>query len=372
MELQHVRGSKDTHYRLYDVGGMTDKGGYQQVRFYTIRRMTMTPIEAREGYIPVTGGRVWYQIVGAGDALPLLVLPGGPGFPSDYLESLAALADKRPVVFYDPLGCGKSDRPDDISLWRIERFAEEVEHVRQMLGLTQVHLLGHSGGTIVALEYLLGKPAGVMSLIQVGPLLSIPRQLNEMKRLLATLPAEMQAAAIHHEAAGTIESKEYQQVDREFGRRFGCRVPVLERPASRIGQQVIETLYGPTVISFTEHLLTGNMKDYDRSDRAHELTVPTLFLCGRYDLCTPEETSRYHQLVPGSEMVVFEQSSHSPYVEESERFLQVVRDFLRRVEARLGELLCFRPLPLLFVYLLSQPLLNGTGTHGGTHNGTFD
>lgn len=78
--------------------------------------------EAREGYLPVTGGRVWYQIVGSGNATPLLVLHGGPGVPHDYLESLADLADERPVVFYDQLGCGKSDRPDDVSLWRIERL----------------------------------------------------------------------------------------------------------------------------------------------------------------------------------------------------------------------------------------------------------
>jgi proline iminopeptidase len=83
--------------------------------------------------------------------------------------------------------------------------------------------------------------------------------------------------------------------------------------------------------------VTGNLKDYDRTDRAHELKLPTLFICGRYDPCTPEETARYHQLVPGSEMVVFEQSSHSPYHEEPERFLEVVRDFVRRVEARRGQ-----------------------------------
>lgn len=63
----------------------------------------MTPIEAQEGYIPVTGGRVWYQIIGAGDAIPLLVLHGGPGVPHDYLEPLADLADERPVVFYGPI-----------------------------------------------------------------------------------------------------------------------------------------------------------------------------------------------------------------------------------------------------------------------------
>jgi proline-specific peptidase len=116
----------------------------------------MTSISAREGYIPVSAGRVWYQVIGAGDAIPLLVLHGGPGVPHDYLEPLADLADERPVVFYDQLGCGKSDWPDDVSLWCLERLVEEVGQVRQALGLTQIHLLAHSAGTMLALDYLLG------------------------------------------------------------------------------------------------------------------------------------------------------------------------------------------------------------------------
>jgi len=293
----------------------------------------MIPIEAREGYIPVTGGRIWYQVVGSGDATPLLVLHGGPGVPHDYLEPLADLADERPVIFYDQLGCGKSDRPDDVSLWRIERFAEEVGQVRQALGLTQVHLLGHSAGTMVALDYLLGQPVGVMSLIQVEPALSEARLLADINRLYATLPDEVFAAVQRHEAAGTMDSEEYQQAVEVYSRRYMNRVwpkPEWSQRASQgVGVQVIQTMWGPYELQ-----VTGNLKDYDHTDRAHELKLPTLFICGRYDCCTPEETARYHRLVDGSELVIFEQSSHSPFIEEREPFMQVVRDFLRQVEAR--------------------------------------
>ncbi len=291
----------------------------------------MISIEAREGYIPVTGGRIWYQIVGSGDATPLLVLHGGPGVPHDYLEPLADLADERPVIFYDQLGCGKSDRPDDVSLWRIERFAEEVGQVRQALGLTQVHLLGHSAGTMVALDYLLGQPVGVMSLIQVGPILSVPRFLADINRLYATLPEEVFAAVQRHEAAGTMDSEKYQQAVEVYSRRYMNRVwpkPESSQRASQgVGVQVVHTVVGPYELQ-----VTGNLKDYDRTDRAHELKLPTLFICGRYDPCTPEETARYHRLVDGSELVILEQSSHSPFDEEREPFMQVVRDFLRQVE----------------------------------------
>lgn len=291
----------------------------------------MISIEAREGYIPVTGGRVWYQIVGAGEATPLLVLHGGPGIPHDYLEPLADLADERPVIFYDQLGCGKSERPDDPSLWRIERFAEEVGQVRQALGLTQVHLLGHSGGTMVALEYLLGQPAGVVSLTQVGPVLSAPRMVANNARLYATLPEELFAAVQRHEAAGTMDSEEYQQAVEAFSRRYMNQVRPKPEWSQRAGQgvgvQVFHTVWGPYELK-----LTGNLKDYDRTDRAHELQLPTLFICGRHDVCTPEETTLYHRLVAGSQLVILEQSSHAPFDEERDAFMQVVRDFLRQVE----------------------------------------
>src|SRR2546421_1708639 len=119
-----------------------------------------TSAPRREGYLPVPGGRVWYQIVGSGPATPLLVLHGGPGAGHDYLETLEGLADERPVVFYDQLGCGRSDQPDDPSRWHIARFVREVDLVRHALGLDRIHLLGQSWGGWLAIEYMLRQPSG--------------------------------------------------------------------------------------------------------------------------------------------------------------------------------------------------------------------
>lgn len=293
----------------------------------------MADVVTQEGFIPVTGGRVWYQIVGSGDAIPLLTLHGGPGVPHDYLETLAGLADKRPVIFYDQLGCGKSDRPDDVSLWRIERFVDELSQVRQALELEQVHLLGQSWGTMLATDYMLMKPTGVVSLILASPCLNIPRMIPEVQRLLEALPLEVQAIIHKHEAAGTTDSEEYQQAAGEFYARHLCRIlpppePML-RAVAGMGQAVYGTMWGPSEFS-----CTGTLKDYDRTDRLHEISVPTLFTCGRYDECTPEATTWFHQLIPHSEMVVFEQSAHMGQLEETEAYLQVIRNFLKQVEAR--------------------------------------
>src|SRR6266850_4943415 len=114
-----------------------------------------------EGFIDVPGGRVWYRVVGKGHRTPLLLLHGGPGAPSYYLKPLAALGDERPVVFYDQLGCGRSDRPDDSTLWTIQRFIDELATVRKALNLKEVHILGTSWGTMLATDYMLMKPEGV-------------------------------------------------------------------------------------------------------------------------------------------------------------------------------------------------------------------
>jgi proline iminopeptidase len=88
-------------------------------------------------------------------------------------------------------------------------------------------------------------------------------------------------------------------------------------------------MWGPSDL-----ICVGNLKDYDRTGRMGEITVPTLFTCWRYDECTLAATAWYHELMPVSEMVVFEQSAHLPHLEEPELYLQVVRDFLHRAESR--------------------------------------
>ena len=119
-------------------------------------------MKEEEGYLHVPGGRVWYRSVGEphDDRAPLLCLHGGPGFTHYYLEPLEALADRRQVVFYDQLGCGRSERPDDLSLWTVDRFVEELATVRAALELDLLHLFGSSWGGMLAMQYVLDHQPG--------------------------------------------------------------------------------------------------------------------------------------------------------------------------------------------------------------------
>lgn len=289
-------------------------------------------LERGEGLLTMPGGKVWYRVVGHGGGIPLLVLHGGPGSGSCRLSGLAALGDERAVVFYDQLGCGRSDRPADTSLWQIERFVAELAAVRSALDLPRVHILGHSWGSALAAEYLLTlRPKGVASVIFSGPLLSTPRWMADADRLRATLPDYVQRVLIRNEKAGTTDSDEYLAAAEVFYDRY----LLLRKPEPRIadcetsvfGESVYLTMWGPS-----EFYATGNLKNYDRTARLAELKLPTLFLAGRYDEATPETVADFHRLVPGSEFVVFERSAHWSFLDEPDQFMSVVRAFLSRVD----------------------------------------
>ena len=292
-------------------------------------------LSSGEGYVDVTGGKVWYDVAGSGTATPLLLLHGGPGSTSYYMEPLRRLADERPVIFYDQLGCGRSDRPEDTTLWRTERFVEELAELRSALNLEKVHILGHSWGTMLVVEYLLTRqPTGVESLILASPSISTPRYIEEARRLVRTLPAEIQETIERHEREGTTHSEEYRAAATEFLRRYFYRLdplpPELEKAREGFGRDVYLAMWGPS-----EFHATGELKDFDPTDRLGEIQIPTLFTAGRYDESTPEATAWYHSLMPGSEIRIFENSSHMSMLEEPDLYIEVVRDFLRRVDAGL-------------------------------------
>jgi proline iminopeptidase len=284
-----------------------------------------------EGFIEVEDGRVWYRIVGSGDATPLLLLHGGPGAPSSYLNPLEAVSEDRPVIFYDQLGAGRSDRPSDTTLWRIDRFVRELEQVREALDLERVHILGHSWGSMLAVDYLLTEPAGVESVILASPVLSVRRWAEDADRLIAELPDEYRTAIEEHEGAGTTDSTEYQEATMEYYRRYLSRSdpwsPDLVEAFDDLNEEVYGFMWGPS-----EFTATGSLSTYERESELGNLELPILFTAGRYDEATPESVEHFHGLAPNSEVEIFENSAHMTMLDEPESYVAAIRDFLSRVE----------------------------------------
>jgi len=291
---------------------------------------TVTP----EGFVQVPGGRVWYRIMGTGDRTPLLLLHGGPGGRSCAFSVLSDLASDRRVIYYDQLGSGRSDRPNDLALWRTERFVEELDAVRNALDLRELHLLGHSWGGTLATEYLLTKgQRGVRSVILSSPLISTPRWLEDTRRLRLTLPKPVQSALNKCEAVETADDPACVAANDVFEEHFvrGAKalpaVPECEGVTG--GDQVYRHMWGAG-----EFTATGLLRDYDRTDRLGELKLPVLFLAGRHDEAVPQTIADFQKRVPGAQMRVLENSAHATYRTETAEYVKIVRQFLVEAESK--------------------------------------
>jgi proline iminopeptidase len=284
-----------------------------------------------EGYIEVEGGKVWYNVVGTGSKTPLLLLHGGPGFTSHYLNPLAELSDERPVIFYDQLGAGRSDRTDDPALWTIENFVEELSTLRTALGLKQVHILGHSWGTQLAMEYMQTGPKGVKSLILASPAINTSRWTEDNKKLLSLMPESTQATIRRHEQQGTTDSDEFQAAMMEYYARHISRSDPWSDDTMQSFESfngaLYEYMWGPA-----DWAATGTLKDYNRESDLSSLNLPVLFTTGRYDEAVPETVEYYQSLTPDSKLVILENSAHLTMQDEPKENVRIIREFLRSLE----------------------------------------
>jgi proline iminopeptidase len=289
----------------------------------------------REGRIAVPGGEVVWRRFGGGDKTPLLAVHGGPGFPSDYLEPLAALGDERSVYLWDQLGCGRSDRPSDPSLWNIPRFVEEMHAVREGLGLTQLHILGQSWGTCLTTDYLLTKgQEGVSSVVLAGPVMSAQRYLVDVRPMISEVSAEHQAAIAEAERAGVYDSPEYLAATEAFYALHITRSltpetrEIWDRTVAGAGLDTYVAMNGPSEFSFS-----GSLQSYEREADLPHLQVPVLYLSGEFDTCTPAAARHFASLTPNGEATVVPGAGHVTMLDAPGQTNDAVRAFITRFDA---------------------------------------
>ncbi|HZP71961.1 MAG TPA: proline iminopeptidase-family hydrolase [Gaiellaceae bacterium] len=294
----------------------------------------------REGSLTWRGHETWYRVVGDLDAsalTPVVICHGGPGAGHDYCEPIADLhRSGRPCVLYDQLGCGRSellpDAPSDF--WTPELFKDELVELTLHLGIAECYaVVGQSWGGMLALEHALEHPPGLRAIVVADSPASMTLWVSEANRLRADLPADVQATLLRHEEAGTTDHLEYQAAMAVFYERHVCRLSPMPECVIRTFDQIARN---PTVYNAmngpSEFHVIGSLKDWDITDRLHEIDVPTLLVSGRYDEATPLIVGQIHERIRGSQWVLFEDSSHMPHVEEPETFLDTVDAFLQTID----------------------------------------
>ena len=286
---------------------------------------------SKEGYIPVTGGKIWYRIDGSGNQTPLVLLHGGPAGTSYYLNPLSALGKDRPVIFFDQLGCGRSDRIQDENLMSINSYLLQFEELCQALNLKKFHLYGQSWGAVLATEFYFKHPDRVQSLILSSPLLSTPMWIVDAKSLIATLPDSVQQAILTNETAKTFDSPAYQQAMMVYYQHFVARnLPWsydLDSAFAGTGMNVYQKMWGPS-----EFTATGTLKDYDITSRLPQIKVPALFICGEYDEARPATVQHFQSLVPDAKFHMVTGAGHITVQDDPNADITTISDFLNHIK----------------------------------------
>ena len=295
----------------------------------------MIPEATREGVIPFRDYTTWYRVSGdlTSPKTPLVVAHGGPGCTHDYVLSIAEIAHSgRPVIHYDQLGSGRSThlREKGGDFWTVELFLEELDNLLAYFGIADRYfLLGQSWGGMLGAEHAVRRPPGLKALVISNSPASMELWLSEAKRLRSELPREVAEVLDRHEAQGTLNAPEYLEAADYFYARHVCRVVPnpLEVEATNQYMREDSTVYnvmnGPN-----EFHVIGTMKDWSVVDRIDQIIAPTLLVSGRYDEATPAVVQPFMDLIPDVRWVIFEESSHMPFVEEPEAYFSVVESFL--------------------------------------------
>ena len=288
-----------------------------------------TTPEVSEGYAPVPGGKIYWKKVGQGGKTPILTLHGGPGAAHNYLLPLAALADERPVIFYDQLGTGKADAPADEKLYTVQRSVDELDAVRSALKLDEIVLFGHSWGAMLAIEYLCqGRGKGIDTLILGGALASVPQAMAGQQRLIAAMP-NGEGDRLHAlEKAGKMDSPDYAALVQKFYDAHVLRVPPSPDAQASFAALAKSIAYrvmnGPN-----EFYITGIIKDWDRRKDLKAITQRTLITTGEYDEVTLDCHETIRDGIAGkADLQVMKDCSHMTMDEQPADYVARLRAFL--------------------------------------------
>jgi proline iminopeptidase len=293
----------------------------------------------QEGFVDAHGVLIYYKSLGNGP--PLVVVHGGPGQSHDYfLPYLLPLARSHRLIFIDERGSGRSQRPQDVSLYTVENMVEDVEDVRAALNLGKISLLGHSCGGVIAEAYALKYQQNLSHLI-LNSTFPSTKQMNEV---LAREKAQMSPAKLKRlnelERAGLFgkgEAWEHGRYPAEYENLawgpgyfpflYGARPDSNYDPATGNAPTNWE-LYRAMWGEHGEFVIDGNLKSVEYLDRLPTIHVPTLVMAGDHDECDPSLSREMHEKIAGSELVILPNSGHMNFVDQPDLWQKSVEDFL--------------------------------------------
>jgi proline iminopeptidase len=297
-------------------------------------------VQTIEVHTPVGQFRVWTKRVGNNPTIKVLLLHGGPGFTHEYLEVFDSYFPVAGIeyYYYDQLGSYYSDQPDSAELWQIPRFVEEVEQVRQALGLgpDNFYLYGQSWGGILAMEYALKYPEQLKGLVISNMMASIPvynQYADEvlMPKMDQAVLAEIKA----YEAAEDYQNPRYMELltEHHYVYHF-LRMPAEQWPDpvmrafKHMNQSVYIPMQGPSELG-----ASGVLAEWDRTSDLKRLSMPTLVIGAQHDTMDPAHMKWMASEIPQGSYLHCPDGSHLAMYDDQEVYFKGLTDFILAVDA---------------------------------------
>ncbi|MEO7444149.1 MAG: proline iminopeptidase-family hydrolase [Ferruginibacter sp.] len=279
---------------------------------------------------------IWTKRIGNNPKIKLLLLSGGPGATHEYFECMESFlpAEGIEFIYYDQSGTGFSDNPADTSFWNLDRYVEEVEHVRLALGLNKdnFYLLGHSWGGILAMQYALKYQANMKGLIISNMMSSCPAYGRYADSVLAQQMSPVILDSIKSmEANNDFNNPRYMGLLMEnFYTQHILRLPLdkwpdpVNRAFAKMNKSLYVTMQGPS-----EFGIAGKLANWDVSQRLPEITVPTLTIGGAFDTMDPEHMKWMSTQVKNGRFLLCPKGSHMSFYDDQQTYMTGLVQFLK-------------------------------------------
>jgi len=294
--------------------------------------------EIKQGFVDANGVMIYYKEFGSGK--PLMIVHGGPGATHDYfLPHLLPLARHYRLIFIDERGSGKSQILEDVKQYTVENMVEDVEAVREALGLGQMALLGHSFGGVLAQAYALKYQENLSHLILCSTFSSTSLMNDVFVKIKENMSSELRDRINKMESEGLFghglpyEQNRYtnEYMIAAWGEGYFPYIyqrnpdPDYDPTSGGLAWTLYREMWG----SNGEYIIDGNLKSAEYTDRLSTIKVPTLINCGDNDECAPSLSELMHEKITGSKLVIFPQSGHLTFIDQPGLFMKSIEDFLQ-------------------------------------------
>lgn len=260
----------------------------------------------KSGIIKNNTGYTYYKIYNynISNIPPILFINGGPGSTHKYLLSLHNFTKKIPLIFYDQYQCGKSKLILKKKI-NIDLYVRQIEDLLTKLKIKKIQLLGHSWGTILALEYYLRNKENVKNIIFYSPCLSIPLWQKQANFYLKNIKSN---------------------IDDNYNKKYIFNdIHILKNFTKNYNTKLYSHLWGKS-----EYNVNGLLKNYDKTNKLSEINIPVLYLCGKNETASPKIIKYFSKLTKNSNYIIFKNSQHIAHLQEINKFKYTLNFFYKK------------------------------------------